>query len=134
MLCDTRLTGRRGECRNPMQEIMDSLGRVTLICHRCEWKKQGFCWECGEKKEGKQLYCRPCAKKKQRIATQRHNKSADYKQKSSVYFKNRWHTDAEFRKKKTQQKREWLEKNPHKKEEYKIALIYKELQRDARKT
>lgn len=129
MLCNNRLTGRRGECRNPMQEIMDSLGRVTWTCHRCEWTKQGFCWECGEKKEEKKLYCAPCAKKKQRAATLRHNKSAEYKKKSSEYFKKRWHKDPEFKKRKTQLKKEWLERNPHKKEEYKIALIYKELRR-----
>lgn len=126
MLCDRKLPGRRGECRNPMQESIDSLGRVSWTCLRCEQVAKGFCWECGEKKEGKRIYCEPCGKKKQKEAIRRFMKTDEHKRRSALYHKRK-SKDPEFKKKKSAQRKAWLERNPQKKEQYKMALIYREL-------
>lgn len=127
MRCTKRLVGRRGECRTPMDEILSSLGKITWSCKRCGFVEKGLCWECGKPKDKKKLYCSSCAKNNIKASIKKHNSSAEYKEKSSSYFKNKWNKDPEFKEKKSKQKREWLERNPQKKEEYKMLRIYKEL-------
>ncbi len=110
-----------------MEEILSPLGKITWVCKRCAFVEKGLCWECGKPKEKKKLYCPPCAESKAKSAIKKHNASPEYKEKSSSYFKKRWHKDPEFKKRKTEIKKVWLEKNPQKKEEYKLSRIYKEL-------
>lgn len=127
MRCTKRLTGRKGECRTPLEEVISSLGKISWVCPRCSWVEKGLCWECGKAKEKKKLYCLLCAIKSRKASVKKHNASDEYKQKKSLYFKNRWDKDPEFKKRKSKIKKEWLEKNPQKKEEYKLSRIYKEL-------
>lgn len=132
MLCNNRLVGRKGECRNLMQESLDSIGRVTWICHKCDWWKSGLCWECGKTREKTKLLCSKCRVLNLKLAKARHAKTEQYKKTSAEYFKKR-SKDPLFKERRAERKKEWDKKNPHKIVEYKLSRIYKELQRDARK-
>lgn len=127
MRCTKRLTGRKGECKTPVEEVISPIGKISWICPRCTWVEQGLCWECGKPKEKTKLYCSPCADKNAKACRKKRNETEEYKQKKSSYFRNRWYTDPEFKKKKRENKKKWLEKNPQKKDEYKLSRIYKEL-------
>lgn len=127
MRCTKRLTGRKGECRTVTEEVISPLGKITWVCPRCSWVEKGLCWECGKQKEKRKLYCTSCAKKNSEISKQRHRDTDQYKQTSSSYFKKKLKEDEEFRKRKLENKRNWLKRNPHKKEEYKLSRIYREL-------
>jgi len=127
MRCTKRLVGRRGECRTAMEEIISSIGKITWSCKRCAYVEKGLCWKCAKPKEKKKLYCTSCAEKNIKASIKKHNSSAACKERSSSYFKNKWTKDPEFRERKKKWKKEWLEKNPQKNEEYKLSRIYKEL-------
>jgi predicted amidophosphoribosyltransferase len=110
-----------------MEETINSFGKISWICGRCSWVENGLCWECGKPKEKRKLFCPPCAKNSVRASIKKYKESDEHKAKYSLYYKKRWKEDIEFKKRKTQLRKEWLARNPQKKEQYKLSRIYREL-------
>lgn len=63
-LCGVKHGGK--PCGTRLREVVDRIGRVSVVCDRCERKRSGVCARCplpvyGTK--GKALYCAVCVRK-----------------------------------------------------------------------
>ena len=131
MLCENKLTGRHGTCGSVMKESMDMLGRIFWSCERCEAQAQGRCRSCGKARESKHkqaMYCNVCRKDKDKKSRSAHNAQPSAKLKSKLRSKRR-SSDPVRAARMSELRKQWMEKHPHKRAEYKRNLILKELGR-----
>jgi hypothetical protein len=79
--CQFRI-GKHGLCGGRLEDVVDRLGRLHVVCRRCERRKAGVCLDCPRKTQGMAWRCTDCTRKAERhynarwVETHRERKNA----------------------------------------------------------
>lgn len=115
MRCDTQISSR-GPCNTPLTTTVLPTGRVVSHCHRCTWRAQRRCWQCGAPRTNHLelgVYCEPCRVDRAKQAWRYARRTDEGKAKQLAYWKAR-RADPAFVAKRRAYLKAWKAKNPEK--------------------